>query len=261
MQQKRRVKQLGAPKVPHLLVWVANHTSAPSPTETTVWFFEVKSNYYCGTSPRTLRVCVCLHLCLRASVCMRVCEPTPIKTPSGEHDRRDGEKEQAAQPCFHHLPPFYCTKNSALTHKNHHIFVCVCVCVCERRRHCYIFHVADDRGSYHSARIRVFDKAALACEGQQACVCLVRVNTVWHIWKRLWWLDRLYDTPRVCVPSLKCLITHFEAPTDGCAHTFRWMMSQRCLYVYRGVCVRCAQFTHEAGIQHLCLVSAADGNR
>lgn len=58
----------------------------------------------------------------------------------------------------------------------------------------------------------------------------------------------------VCVPSLKCLITHFEAPTDRCARTFCWLMSQLCLYVYR-VCALCSVYSwsrHPAPVSCLC---------
>lgn len=77
------------------------HTSVPSPTEATAHFFEVKSNYCPSTSPLTLRgwVGVSTYASERAWLC------TPIKTPSDEHGTGDGEKEKAAQPCFH-LSPF-----------------------------------------------------------------------------------------------------------------------------------------------------------
>ena len=58
---------------PATVVRVANHTSAPSPTETTAWSFEVKSNYCCGTSPRTVHVCVCIYASERDRVHVRAC--------------------------------------------------------------------------------------------------------------------------------------------------------------------------------------------
>lgn len=71
-------------------------------------------------------------------------------------------------------------------------------------RHCYIFHVSDDCRTYHSVYIQVFDKAALLCDGQQACVCLVWLNAVRHIWKQLWWLDSVWHAG-------KCVFTLLEA--------------------------------------------------
>lgn len=67
-----------------------------------------------------------------------------------------GRKNELLNPAFIFLPSFLLPENSALTHKNHGVRAC--------ERHCYIFHAADDRRSYHSACIRVFDKAGV-------CVC------------------------------------------------------------------------------------------
>ncbi len=178
------------------------------------------------------RVCVCV------CVCVCVWARTYQNSLWWTWQKRWGERTSCST-LLSSSPPFLLPENSALAHKIHP--VCVFVCVCGG--HCYIFHVADDRRSYHSACIRVFDKAALVCEGQQACVCLVWLNAVRHIWKQLWWFDRLCASVchAVCVLSFKCVITLFEALTltDGCVCISWWMMSRRCLYVYPSVCVLC----------------------
>lgn len=70
------------------------------PLETTVCFFEVKSNYCRGASARTLSVCVRVH----ARAPARARARAPLKTPSDERGAGDVERERAAQPRFHLSP-------------------------------------------------------------------------------------------------------------------------------------------------------------
>lgn len=80
--------------------------------------------------------------------------------------------------------------------------------------------------------------------------CVAHLEAALMTWQIVWHAACVC----VCVPSLKCLITHFEAPTDRCARTFCWLMSQLCLYVYR-VCALCSVYSwsrHPAPVSCLC---------
>lgn len=178
LPQRWMVQYVKAATVPYLLVWVA---SAPSPSETTAWVFEVKSNYYCGTSPWT---CVYISASEHLRVCVWVCERayTFQKSLWWTWQRRQEERTSCST-LLSSSPLFLLPENSALTHKK------ICVCVCERDIVTYFILLIIMTVILLSVYLRASDKAALVCDGQQACVCLVWLNAVQHTWKQLWWLD------------------------------------------------------------------------
>ena len=183
--------------------------SASSPTETTLWFFEVKSNYCSSASVLTL----CVRLCTRASERARLC--TPIKTPSDEHDTGDVEQEQAAQPRFH-LLPFKLRLTWKVNTRAHVSRVWLC------QKQCYIFNGADLH-SHLSAYTGVLNKKQLF--DVFVWVSVMLCDRVWSSFgdvtdciqacDMLWMRTRA----RACL-SFKCVIIQFAANTltDGCTH-------------------------------------------
>lgn len=155
-----------------------------------------------------------LHFCVRAC--------TPIKTPSDEHDTGDGEKEQAAQRCFHLYPLLTAWKTQSPDTWKMLTPVCVSVCVWD----CSILHVADHCRSYLSACIWVFNEEAVVGR-----VCLVCVNALRQLEAALVMWQNM--TCCVCL-SFECVVIVFAAHplTDSFVYISCWVMSQCCL----GVC-------------------------
>lgn len=133
--------------------------------------------------------------------CVRAC--APIKTPSDEHDTGDGEKEQAAQPCFHLYPLLTAWKTPSSDTWKTLTPVCVCQCVCETVPYFMLLIIAG-----------VIFLLASEClmKKQLRDVFVWFALMRWDSWKQLWWCDRLYTRiwHAVCVFHLNVLLLSLQ---------------------------------------------------